>query len=114
MQAYIFQADIYCAECAAAIEIDRNLIPIASNDSDVRPQGPYPDGGGEADCPQCCGACGVFLENPLTPEGDSYVRKEAAFYDAPDSSWEEIATRADNAGQCQLGQWIRFYFAPGQ
>ena len=44
-----------------------------SEDSDTFPQGPFCDGGGEADCPQHCDECGVFLENPLTPDGVRYV-----------------------------------------
>lgn len=60
MDAYIDDGDIYCEDC--------------------RPDdasGPYADGGGEADCPQHCGACGVFLENPLTTDGYRYVRERA-------------------------------------
>ena len=33
------------------------------------PQGPFPDGGGEADSPQHCGKCGEFLKNALTDYG---------------------------------------------
>jgi hypothetical protein len=33
----------------------------------------YVDGGGESDCPQHCGTCGVYLENPLTKDGIAYV-----------------------------------------
>jgi len=46
---YVSGGEVYCESC-------RSL-----NDD-----GPYPDGGGEADAPQHCGGCGVFLENPLT------------------------------------------------
>lgn len=42
-------------------------------DSDDFPKGPYGDGGGEADTPQHCDHCGVFLENPLTADGIAYV-----------------------------------------
>jgi hypothetical protein len=41
--------------------------------SDVWPDGPFADGGGEADCPQHCDHCSVFLENPLTQDGYDYV-----------------------------------------
>lgn len=47
-------------------------------DSDDYPKGPYPDGGGEADCPQHCAACGEHLENPLTTDGQAYVREAVA------------------------------------
>lgn len=46
-------------------------------DSSEYPKGPYPDGGGEADSPQHCGGCGLFLENPLTEDGWRYVRNSA-------------------------------------
>jgi hypothetical protein len=42
-------------------------------DSNEYPQGPYPNGGGEADSPQHCGSCHAFLENPLTGDGNDYV-----------------------------------------
>jgi len=45
------------------------------DDSDTYPQGPYADGGGESDTPAHCDVCGVFLENPLTPDGVEYVRE---------------------------------------
>jgi len=35
----------------------------------------YPDGGGEADCPQCCGQCHEPLGNALTSDGVAYVIK---------------------------------------
>ena len=41
----------------------------SDHDSDDMPKGPYADGGGEADSPQHCDACGEFLENPLTGDG---------------------------------------------
>lgn len=81
----------------------------ASYDSDDYPKGPYPDGGGEADTPMHCGSgadceesqdlelqealpgirdkrldgVGLFLENPLTRDGERYV--EEAAEDDPDS-----------------------------
>jgi hypothetical protein len=42
----------------------------------------YPNGRGEADCPQHCGACGAFLQNALTGDGDDYVLSNIA--DDPD------------------------------
>jgi hypothetical protein len=82
MNAFIYCADIYCADCGAAIRqtLDRegkrpaNPDDESSYDSSDYPKGPFADGGGEADCPQHCGACSVFLENPLTPDGLDYVR----------------------------------------
>jgi hypothetical protein len=73
MIAYIYRADIYCADCAERIK--RKL--TASEDSERYPQA---DGGGEADTPQHCGQCGVFLENPLTREGLDYVAEAIGDY----------------------------------
>ena len=79
MNAYIYRAALYCEPCALPIAVEcytGTLDLPTAYDSDVRPQGPYPDGGGEADTPQHCDACGVFLENPLTTDGREYVRTE--------------------------------------
>jgi hypothetical protein len=76
MNAYIYRADLYCEKCATAIktEIDNApMRPLTYMDSEHFPQGPYPNGGGEADSPQHCGRCGLFLENPLTTDGEQYV-----------------------------------------
>lgn len=64
MNAYIYDADIYCEDCARK-----------ARSEGIRMDGPYPDGGGEADCPQHCGDCHEFLENPLTTDGGDYVRE---------------------------------------
>jgi hypothetical protein len=110
--AYIFQADTYCAECAGSIK--RQIAAAGGKpartddestfDSDVWPKGPYPDGGGEADTPQHCGnpECRTFLENPLTGDGYEYVR-------------ELIADHVNGEGPGDydtLNQWIQFYEIP--
>jgi len=81
MNVYIYQADIYCESCGGAIRAKLACSALAdpdnesSYDSDEFPKGPYSDGGGEADCPQHCAACGLFLENPLTRDGYAYVQE---------------------------------------
>lgn len=55
MNAYLTDCDFYCEDCAP---------PGAES---------YPDGGGEADCPQHCAHCHEPLGNPLTAEGVRYV-----------------------------------------
>jgi len=73
MNVYIYNAALLCADCAIyTIEelIDKDIKD--SGDSDDFPQGPHPNGGGEANSFQYCDACGVFLENPLTPAGLEY------------------------------------------
>lgn len=86
MEAYIYQAALLCEDCG--ITTRRSIIEAdnapddpsdeSTYDSDDFPKGPYADGGGEADCPQHCDQCGVFLENPLTQEGYKYIREEIA------------------------------------
>lgn len=72
MNAYIYRAALYCEPCAKLIRAD--LDP--AEDSDRFPQGPYPNGGGEADSPQHCDRCLLFLGNPLTSDGIEYTRQQ--------------------------------------
>lgn len=88
MDAYIYDADIYCDGCAEDImaRLDREGQEDTGDSGDY-PQGPHGDGGGEADGPQICGGgaecvnaesfggrkIGAFLENPLTEEGVKYL-----------------------------------------
>lgn len=113
MEVYIYQADLWCQQCGEAIceriaaEGGAPADPgdESSYDSDEYPKGPFPDGGGESDCPQHCGAAGdcvnavdgvgVFLENPLTADGVQYVA-------------EAIAARSGD--QAVLDEWAGFYF----
>lgn len=88
--AYIYCADIYCDDCGEAIA--RDCRGVDDGDSDTFPQGPFPNGGGEADCPQHCGSgadclnalevdghkVGAWLENDLTNHGVEYVRDAIA------------------------------------
>lgn len=77
MEAYIYQAALLCEDCARKTQSEwfaRNPgAKSAPEDSDQYPQGPYSDGGGEADSPCHCDHCRVFLENPLTGDGYEYV-----------------------------------------
>lgn len=97
MNAYIYQADIYCEDCAAGLVEARNLWGSEnSGDSEVTPQGPYENGGGEADCPQHCGDCGLFLENPLTSDGVAYT---AAILEARNRGYDSRV----------IADWAEFY-----
>jgi hypothetical protein len=93
MDAYVFQAALYCNDCGEALVRDLRQRGVEdTDDSNDFPQGPYPEGGGEADTPQhcdngahCLGAesiggrrVGAFLENPLTSDGEAYVRESLA------------------------------------
>lgn len=79
--AYVFQAALICETCATLYKqgtdkpahVDES--DESSYHSDEWPKGPYPDGGGEADSPQHCDHCGVFLDNPLTEHGEAYLEE---------------------------------------
>lgn len=81
--AYVYRAALWCEDCGEGIKRDLasggkapdHPDDESSYDLDDYPEGPYPDGGGEADMPQHCDGCGTFLENPLTGEGVQYVRE---------------------------------------
>ena len=78
MNVYIFKAAWLCEKCGTlarqvAYDAGDASLDVSNEhtyDSDKYPKGPYPAGGGEADCPQHCDHCSLFLENPLTEEHD--------------------------------------------
>ncbi len=79
MDAWIYNADIFCDECTSEIrtECGEQGQPDTGDSCDY-PQGPFSDGGGDADYPQHCGNCGLFLENPLTSDGYEYIAEAVA------------------------------------
>jgi len=97
MNVYIYQAALLCESCGnnvKAILQEKGLAPQNPNDeysydSDDYPKGLYPDGGGESDCPNHCDICGLFLENPLTQDGENYV-KECTESDHIPDDWLEF------------------------
>jgi len=60
------------------------------------PDGPIAEGGGEADSPQHCDICGMFLENQLTVAGVEFVA-------------ERLLALAGASFDGHLGEWFRFY-----
>ncbi len=78
-----------CEQCGTTLIPKRIKDEVDKNNSDEWPDGPYKDGGGEADYPHHCGSggscldayvlkdgsskVGCFLENPLTTHGTCYV-----------------------------------------
>ena len=92
---YIYCADVYCEDCAREIMHEKRRAGTApknpgdqsSYDSDDYPKGPFSDE--ESDTPQHCASgpdcltptmigeerVGRFLENPLTSDGERYVRE---------------------------------------
>jgi hypothetical protein len=104
MKAYMFHASWLCEDCGKAVskEVDRDGVQD-TGDSDAYPQGPYGDGGGEADCPQHCDHCHVFLENPLTADGEEYVRdalRDRRYLDPNDPRYGDPVV---------LGEWRDHY-----
>ena len=106
MDVYMYQAALLCEDCGAAARAELILKDKAPDDindentwdSDEYPKGPYADGGGEADCPQHCDHCGIFLENPLTSDGGWYV--------------EDAIRRFEEAGQGDedvIREWAEYY-----
>ena len=122
MDAYMYQAAYLCAKCAerviAAIPLNKQprctctatrLMHVegycpsgrgsydpneVTYDSGDFPKGPFLDGGGEADSPNHCDSCQVFLENPLTDDGVAYVRQ----------------TLSDGFGRAAvMDEWREFY-----
>lgn len=76
MNVFIFQGARLCEQCGhdAKVDLDLNRPNDGSTyDSNDYPKGPLGYGGGEADSPQHCYECHVFLENPLTTDGMTYV-----------------------------------------
>ncbi len=78
MKAYIYRAGLLCEDCGLGTKKILRTMGYQSQDSNTDPQGPYPDGGGESDAPAHCDHCGVFLQNPLTADGEAYVREQSA------------------------------------
>ena len=121
MDAYVYQTALWCGPCMIKRLVEeRKASPgalgmdpadalqqiVSSNgftdesdyDSDDLPKGPYPDGGGEADSPQHCDGCGLFLENRLTADGYLYVNEKL------------IEHARDGSGNGDvLDSWARYY-----
>lgn len=86
MNAYIYQAELWCEDCArkemakleAAGKRPLRTDTESSYDSDDWPKGPIIEGGGAADSPRHCFGCCIHLQNPLTEEGLRYLEGELA------------------------------------
>lgn len=99
MQVFMFQAALWCEACARPAHVNES--DESSYDSDEWPKGPYADGGGEADTPQHCDGCGLFLENPLTADGLAYVAERLA-------EFRELHGAAEPLTET-LADWSAFY-----
>lgn len=99
MRVYMYQSALLCETCGEATRRELELDAIEHGrpkesaynpDSDHWPKGPYDNGGGEADSPQHCDSCGVFLENPLTEDGVAYVLEQCARPSQVTEKWREF------------------------
>ena len=87
---YLYQADLYCPDCASAMQLamrDHMDPDILLAVEDTGPDGPpmdwssdhwpveYSRGEGESDSPDHCGSCNRFLGRNLTPDGLEYIRE---------------------------------------
>ncbi len=88
---YTHDGDIYCPECAAAQGMTQ----------DAPEWGPVFSTGDEADCPQHCGGCHVFLRNALTSDGvEYYLNRVADLLERGEASKRHFHT---------VREWISFY-----
>jgi hypothetical protein len=106
VNAYVYQAALLCEDCGqekreeldASGKAPADPSDESSYDSGEYPKGPYPDGGGEAGSPRHCDACGLFLENPLTADGDKYLLDTVVRHFRDGTGNREV-----------LGEWIGYY-----
>lgn len=108
MHASIYCADVYCADCTSEIlaqcRTDGSAAELESRGADLEDEHTYDSDEypkyydpetEESDSPQHCGDCGVFLQNPLTSDGDDYVRAavveaaEREVLTGPVAEWRE-------------------------
>jgi hypothetical protein len=106
MKVYLFQAELLCEPCGREtcdILTKEGKAPanLDEFDSDDFPSGPYE--GDEADTPQHCGSCGVFLENPLTRDGEDYVSEKLTDF---------LLTGEGNP--VTIREWAQFYEATAE
>lgn len=83
MKAYVYKAALLCEWCGRKQQEEIEFLNMRNGgnhrsweDSNAYPQGPYSEGGGEADSPQHCDDCSKFLENPLTVDGFIYAQDQ--------------------------------------
>jgi hypothetical protein len=109
---YAYQAEPWCDECARKIKAQLRLEAKAcgrpSEDIDTGDTDDYPQWGSddeETDCPEHCAGCGVFLENPLTDNGQRYVGERLA--DALVAKYNDASV-----GLCIEEWWDKYHELP--
>jgi len=101
---YIYQADVWCEKCATEIaatldaegKTPPNVMDEASYDSDNYPKGPFFEE--ESDAPEHCSGCHIFLENPLTTDGQTYMQ-----------SMVDEALAKGRGDEPHIKEWMDFY-----
>ena len=101
---YIYQADVWCGNCAkeiaaeltAAGEAPEDPSDERSYDSDQFPKGPFFDE--ESDAPEHCSGCHIFLENPLTTRGQEYMQQMV-----------DEAIEKGRGEEPHIKEWMDFY-----
>ena len=109
MKVYTYQAALLCEDCGKTRQTTltvqgrrpRGYPDETTYDSDQYPKGPFD--AADADAPQHCDKCGLFLENALTPEGIEYVRAKLAEFD------KALAMLRHSSSANTLDQWREFY-----
>ena len=91
VESYVFDANIYCGECAEAMGM---LKPGAFDVDGNEPSPILTENQATADSPQHCGDCHVFLENPLTDHGVDYVIQALQDYGDERGDQETLSTWA--------------------
>lgn len=66
--AYVYRAALICEPCAQTILDAGTTRADLLSDSNYVPQGPYAEGGGEADFANHCDKCFEALNNPVIGE----------------------------------------------
>lgn len=123
MNVYTYQAALLCERCARSVLLKLNAeqsaadpdaktfgeLPQHASTADLcrmvhdngsgreLPDGPFPDGGGAADCPQHCDKCQAFLQNDLTDAGEAWLKQTMA----------DAVTAGRITGT--VHQWAQFY-----
>ena len=100
MKIYMWNADLYCGPCGEAIAAtlpDPDAWEREHPDSCSYPVA-YDSSEGEADSPEHCGKCVLFLERSLTEYGVRYVKEIVS---------EDLETESEIVGIVK--EWIDFY-----
>ena len=108
---YIYQADVYCNDCGAAIcaslksqgKAPEDEMDHRSYNSDDYPKDADVEHN-ESDVPEHCAQCGKFMHNPLTSDGYRYVADALSQLPALTS-----IVKLQEGGHSALAEWASWY-----